>query len=664
MGTDTTKSTPEETRGIIPRATEQIFLALKDKLKKSYEQSLKRSLKVSFLEIYQESLRDLLAPEKESREISIREDKNGTVLVNGALEVDILSEEDLLRCLEKGVIERTTGDNKLHSYSSRSHAIFSISFEETFTENSLFTGTNFENASPAKIIKSAKLHLVDLAGSERLKRTGAEGVRLKEAVKLFCVIFNAISELITENDALTAHLRLLSDEYQHPLTHSSEHPIAVAAEPNSHNHLNSQQQTLSFSNEDSDSDSDYQQYYHPNFEINVRFRKAGEQDARDSFIEMLLPHWRNSNETEDNFDAKSANAGVGVAKIEEIASDDENNNIPESVDVDVFETINSSMVYPVTLTNHYTKDLNNNEENDSIKISYDELVIEIRQIQKQKVDLLKDVARSAKEMERLKQQNADKLSKMEKDNETLRRDVMKLREAIGEKELIKEKLKDDYDKKIKNFESQNAKLKSKTKEYERVSKERDQFERRAAELETELDKINGIHSGMKRKLKEDSDKLNDLKRQCADDAKKIRALEDAVENLEAKLHSKTEKLNALQVKNTMHTAGNLGNLSSPKEPRHRLNPLSDEDLKQLSILEKSLADVPEATKFISNVKNSSYEDLSTSLSLLKTLELVMDNTKNVKAKLHRVAKAYEKKISKMQAQQQNGVEKSVQTERC
>lgn len=126
------------------------------------------TFRVSFIEIYNEELKDLLHPEITSREILIREDSHGKIFFTGAREVTVRSYEDAIRCLEEGCLNRTTGGTLMNDFSSRSHSVFTLSVDVL-------------NVQEAKEIK-AKLHLVDLAGSERAKRTGASGTRLKESV--------------------------------------------------------------------------------------------------------------------------------------------------------------------------------------------------------------------------------------------------------------------------------------------------------------------------------------------------------------------------------------------------------------------------------------------------------------------------------------------------
>ena len=169
MGSCNDHNTRDEERGIIPRVVLDIFERIENDRQNSYR------LHVSFLEIYQEQIRDLLMRRSDLKEISIRESKNGLISISGIHEELVVSPSDMLRCLERGGLERTTGDTQMHSHSSRSHAIFTITLEQ------IQQTPSYDNYI---VLKRSKLHLVDLAGSERLKRTGAEGIRLRESVKI------------------------------------------------------------------------------------------------------------------------------------------------------------------------------------------------------------------------------------------------------------------------------------------------------------------------------------------------------------------------------------------------------------------------------------------------------------------------------------------------
>ncbi|KAJ1553420.1 hypothetical protein HK405_007975, partial [Cladochytrium tenue] len=151
IGTSHRADTQPSDAGIIPRAVNCIMDAIE--------------------------VRDLLRPQADSREISIREDRNGATVISGVYEQPIKSRQDLLRCLEQGGARRTTGDTKMNARSSRSHAIFSLLLEQDVAPASV-------HGSSPRAKRVSKLNIVDLAGSERLKRTGAEGVRFRESVKI------------------------------------------------------------------------------------------------------------------------------------------------------------------------------------------------------------------------------------------------------------------------------------------------------------------------------------------------------------------------------------------------------------------------------------------------------------------------------------------------
>uniref|UniRef100_A0A7M4ESA4 Kinesin family member 4A n=1 Tax=Crocodylus porosus TaxID=8502 RepID=A0A7M4ESA4_CROPO len=183
-GTFTQDQEHEPSVGVIPRVIKVLFQEVERK------QDWAFSLKVSYLEIYNEDVLDLLSPVRErTSQISIREDPKEGIKVIGLTEQEVACAQDTVFCLEQGNNSRTVASTAMNSQSSRSHAIFTISIEQRkkSDKNSSFR---------------SKLHLVDLAGSERQKKTKAEGDRLKEGINinrgLLC-LGNVISALGEEN---------------------------------------------------------------------------------------------------------------------------------------------------------------------------------------------------------------------------------------------------------------------------------------------------------------------------------------------------------------------------------------------------------------------------------------------------------------------------------
>lgn len=175
----------DDNRGVTVRALGHLFDRLED-CKIRGDSIL--SVRVSFLEIYNEECRDLLHSEINPRDIMIREDRDGRIFFTGAREEIINSYDDALYFLEFGMRARTTAETFMNSTSSRSHAIFSVSLELLKYEVSLpadeskvepvghmhARGEGSESESgTAKVgvFVQSKLHLVDLAGSERNKRS-------------------------------------------------------------------------------------------------------------------------------------------------------------------------------------------------------------------------------------------------------------------------------------------------------------------------------------------------------------------------------------------------------------------------------------------------------------------------------------------------------------
>uniref|UniRef100_A0A8C7KRD6 Kinesin family member 4 n=1 Tax=Oncorhynchus kisutch TaxID=8019 RepID=A0A8C7KRD6_ONCKI len=167
-GTYTSAQENEPTVGVIPRVVRMIFQ------EREKHADCEISLTVSYLEIYNEEILDLLCPSASKDKpstINIREDPKEGIKIVGLTERQVMSAHEMVGCLELGNSARTVGSTAMNAASSRSHAIFTITLEQR------------RGADKSDNVVS-KLHLVDLAGSERQKKTKAEGDRLKEGISI------------------------------------------------------------------------------------------------------------------------------------------------------------------------------------------------------------------------------------------------------------------------------------------------------------------------------------------------------------------------------------------------------------------------------------------------------------------------------------------------
>ena len=173
----------EDEDGVIPRVVTQIFRTLQQKMEIN-NSKIVSTLHVSFIEIYNDEIKDLLHPDILPRDIFIREDRDGKIFFTGAREEVVLNAGNALEFLDRGNMSRTTAQTLMNATSSRSHAIFTISID-IYEYTSVGVGECSEIGSEIDgegTLMQSKIHLVDLAGSERAKRTGAGGIRLKESV--------------------------------------------------------------------------------------------------------------------------------------------------------------------------------------------------------------------------------------------------------------------------------------------------------------------------------------------------------------------------------------------------------------------------------------------------------------------------------------------------
>ena len=150
--------------GLLPRI---LFYLFKNSPK---SEENKYTFKISYLEIYQETISDLLNPDN-SKPVLLR-DIGSTIILDGLRKLIISSPEEALKYIIKGNKLRHIASTLMNDQSSRSHAVISIYIEKLIKQK----GNNAKN----KIQKSV-FHIIDLAGSERQNKTGAMGERVKEA---------------------------------------------------------------------------------------------------------------------------------------------------------------------------------------------------------------------------------------------------------------------------------------------------------------------------------------------------------------------------------------------------------------------------------------------------------------------------------------------------
>ncbi|XP_024860080.1 kinesin-like protein KIF17 isoform X2 [Kryptolebias marmoratus] len=172
---------PAVQRGVIPRAFEHIFESIQ------CAENTKFLVRASYLEIYNEEVRDLLGSDTKQR-LELKEHPERGVYVRDLSMHSVHSVGECERIMEQGWKNRAVGYTLMNKDSSRSHSIFTIHLEIC-------------NTDPAgqDHLRAGKLNLVDLAGSERQSKTGATGERLREATKInlsLSALGNIISALV------------------------------------------------------------------------------------------------------------------------------------------------------------------------------------------------------------------------------------------------------------------------------------------------------------------------------------------------------------------------------------------------------------------------------------------------------------------------------------
>ncbi|KAI8903086.1 P-loop containing nucleoside triphosphate hydrolase protein [Gorgonomyces haynaldii] len=189
--------TPDEKdRGIIPRVARQITQFIEKNGRKDLGKAgFDYQVTASYLEIYNEQLRDLLLePNEKQQSLKIRSDPvsitGKDLYVQGLTQKQVRTEKEYLQVVEQGAAQRKVAETNMNAVSSRSHSVLTLTI----------VSREFLDDGKEGIKKRSKIHLIDLAGSERANSTGATGERLKEGAAInqsLSCLGNVINALTT-----------------------------------------------------------------------------------------------------------------------------------------------------------------------------------------------------------------------------------------------------------------------------------------------------------------------------------------------------------------------------------------------------------------------------------------------------------------------------------
>ncbi|CAH0629062.1 unnamed protein product [Chrysodeixis includens] len=200
--------------GIIPLAVLNLFEFIKNVPDRDF------LVRVSYIEIYNETVKDLL---NEKKDIKIMESLQG--LKMDSKEKVTSSPEEVLDAMKQGEANRQKGATNMNEQSSRSHSIFQITIESR---------EHIEGEEEAGCVKVSQLNLVDLAGSERAGQTGATGIRFKEGTHINKSLSNlalVIKQLSENNQFVNYRDSKLTRILQNSLGGNAKTSIVCAVTP-------------------------------------------------------------------------------------------------------------------------------------------------------------------------------------------------------------------------------------------------------------------------------------------------------------------------------------------------------------------------------------------------------------------------------------------------
>ena len=222
------KNVDPELRGVCPRLVDGLFRAIYQ----SYDPGVYYQVAFSYIEIYNEKIRDCLTPSKDN--LTVYNDTKKGLWVTDATKVPVKNTHEILKLMQSGSKNRTTASTNSNMHSSRSHAIIIMTVQKTIAREGRH--------------RAAQLYVVDLCGSEKTSKTGAQEKRLEEAQyinKSLLALGNVIAALSTKRPHIPYRDSKLTRLLQNSFGGNSYTSLILCCSSNSYNGLETKS-TLKF----------------------------------------------------------------------------------------------------------------------------------------------------------------------------------------------------------------------------------------------------------------------------------------------------------------------------------------------------------------------------------------------------------------------------------
>eukprot|EP00941_MAST-03F_sp_MAST-3F-sp1_P001539 g1539.t1 len=549
MGSECKSLYLNEEVGIIPRAMREIFRYMNtEKLQNNGSQFLVR---VSFLEIYGEEIRDLsqMCRQKQSCDTIQLREKNGEVQTIGCTEKVVSCPDEALAFLENGLFFRTTASTQMNDTSSRSHAIFTLTLDQDLGSE----------------MRRSKFHFVDLAGSERAKRTGAAGLRLRESINIntgLLALGNVISALGDEKKRGKVHIPYRDSKLTRLLQSSlggNSRTLMIACVSPAEINFEETLSTLKYANR----------------ARNIKNKpvknkcKASEVKALKLQIAELKKavlisqstrkeenHQRNSREkTSKQMKEMKIMLQSAVAEIQRLRRDNTcliREVAQHRLGMERSETCADEET--LSTENYRHEDIERKENSVN-----DEVVKELESSLHEKKKLLSELERRTRKYEQLKKDYREKLQRMDlqvrvttKERDTLQYELSQMKE-IKTKEM--ERLKASLQKSINKKNEELEQLKEKQMGFQVFLKAKNEDQAKISKLEEEMSKIRAQRDEIRRRgrrrevlLHEKRERLEKLKERNRKQEEMLRKMASSMSKRETALRRRTEELHRIRTR--------------------------------------------------------------------------------------------------------------------